>query len=137
MSSESNPLPAPVAALGLLFMLGLMMLYTIHCVGVSADMYSAPSIVLQVRCFSVGVLLDVTFTVMWLWHSMQQRRVHFNAAVHAGADDAVHDLLRGSVRGHVQRTIHRAAGGCLLYVFASKSVAVAGISITYSACRSW
>jgi hypothetical protein len=29
-------------------MLGLMMLYTIHCVGVSADMYSAPSIVLQV-----------------------------------------------------------------------------------------
>jgi hypothetical protein len=52
MSSESNPLPAPVAALGLLFMLGLMMLYTIHCVGVSADMYSAPSIVLQVGlCF--------------------------------------------------------------------------------------
>jgi hypothetical protein len=48
LSSESNPLPAPVAALGLLFMLGLMMLYTIHCVGVSADMYSAPSIVLQV-----------------------------------------------------------------------------------------
>jgi hypothetical protein len=33
-------------------MLGLMMLYTIHCVGVSADMYSAPSIVLQVRLHS-------------------------------------------------------------------------------------
>jgi hypothetical protein len=56
LSSESNPLPAPVAALGLLFMLGLMMLYTIHCVGVSADMYSAPSIVLQVGlCGSVFV----------------------------------------------------------------------------------
>lgn len=47
MSEKWEALPAPVAGLGLLFMLGLMMLYTIHCVGVSADMYSAPSIVLQ------------------------------------------------------------------------------------------
>lgn len=48
LSDKWQALPAPVAGLGLVFMLGLMMLYTIHCVGVSADMYSAPSIVLQV-----------------------------------------------------------------------------------------
>ncbi|WIA39883.1 hypothetical protein OEZ86_013325 [Tetradesmus obliquus] len=71
LSSESNPLPAPVAALGLLLMLGLMALYTIHCVGVSADMYSAPSIVLQShrQDGSFYVFDDFREAYAWLRHN--------------------------------------------------------------------
>lgn len=71
LSSEAHPLPAPVAALGLFFMLGLMMLYTIHCVGVSADMYSAPSIVLQShrQDGSFYVFDDFREAYAWLRHN--------------------------------------------------------------------
>ncbi|KAF6258860.1 Oligosaccharyl transferase STT3 subunit-domain-containing protein [Scenedesmus sp. NREL 46B-D3] len=71
LSNESHPLPALVAALGLLFMLGLMMLYTIHCVGVSADMYSAPSIVLQShrQDGSFHVFDDFREAYSWLRHN--------------------------------------------------------------------
>jgi dolichyl-diphosphooligosaccharide--protein glycosyltransferase len=52
-------------------MLGLMMLYTIHCVGVSADMYSAPSIVLQSgrQDGSVYVFDDFREAYAWLRHN--------------------------------------------------------------------
>lgn len=71
MSEKWEALPAPVAALGLLFMLGLMMLYTIHCVGVSADMYSAPSIVLQSgrQDGSYYVFDDFREAYAWLRHN--------------------------------------------------------------------
>jgi dolichyl-diphosphooligosaccharide--protein glycosyltransferase len=71
MSDKPHALPAPVAALGLLFMLGLMMLYTIHCVGVSSDMYSAPSIVLQSgrQDGSVYVFDDFREAYAWLRHN--------------------------------------------------------------------
>eukprot|EP00878_Enallax_costatus_P012429 GHUV01012980.1.p1 GENE.GHUV01012980.1~~GHUV01012980.1.p1 ORF type:complete len:746 (+),score=134.61 GHUV01012980.1:2607-4844(+) len=71
LSPESHPLPAPIAALGILFMLGLMMLYTIHCVGVSADMYSAPSIVLQSHRpdGSFYVFDDFREAYAWLRHN--------------------------------------------------------------------
>lgn len=71
MSEKWQALPAPVAALGLFFMLGLMMLYTIHCVGVSADMYSAPSIVLQSSRSdgSVYVFDDFREAYAWLRHN--------------------------------------------------------------------
>lgn len=74
LSDKWEALPAPVAGLGLVFMLGLMMLYTIHCVGVSADMYSAPSIVLQVSrrsglgesvCFGGGGVRQVNRRGEW------------------------------------------------------------------------
>jgi hypothetical protein len=111
-------------------MLGLMMLYTIHCVGVSADMYSAPSIMLQVgwgvtwllRDFDVlctpGCVGMLRLCAACLRHVGQNVYCPFHlnqacagAAVHAGADVAVHDSLCGRVGRHVQRTIHRAAGG--------------------------
>jgi dolichyl-diphosphooligosaccharide--protein glycosyltransferase len=71
MSDKWQALPAPVAGLGLLFMLGLMMLYTIHCVGVSADMYSAPSIVLQSarQDGSVYVFDDFREAYAWMRHN--------------------------------------------------------------------
>jgi dolichyl-diphosphooligosaccharide--protein glycosyltransferase len=71
ISDKWEALPAPVAGLGLLFMLGLMMLYTIHCVGVSSDMYSAPSIVLQSgkQDGSVYVFDDFREAYAWLRHN--------------------------------------------------------------------
>lgn len=71
LSETWQGLPAPVAALGVLFMLGLMMLYTVHCVGVSADMYSAPSIVLQSskQDGSVYVFDDFREAYAWLRHN--------------------------------------------------------------------
>lgn len=71
LSDKWEALPAPVAGLGLVFMLGLMMLYTIHCVGVSADMYSAPSIVLQSGRSdgSVYVFDDFREAYAWMRHN--------------------------------------------------------------------
>ncbi|KAI8469243.1 MAG: Oligosaccharyl transferase STT3 subunit-domain-containing protein [Monoraphidium minutum] len=44
---EWNPLPKAVAIGGFVGIILLLLSYTVHCIGVSADMYSAPSIVLQ------------------------------------------------------------------------------------------
>jgi dolichyl-diphosphooligosaccharide--protein glycosyltransferase len=66
-----SPLPAPVAAAGLGLMLLLMARYTVHCVGVSADMYSAPSIVLQSGRQDGGVYVfdDFREAYGWLRHN--------------------------------------------------------------------
>ncbi len=42
-------LPKEVAAVTVMGLLAALIAYTVHCVWVSADMYSAPSIVLQTR----------------------------------------------------------------------------------------
>ena len=49
VSSRPRLLPKEVAALTTLGLLVGLIGYTAHCVWVSADMYSAPSIVLQTR----------------------------------------------------------------------------------------
>ena len=50
VSSRPRLLPKEVAALTTIGLLLGLIGYTVHCVWVSADMYSAPSIVLQTRC---------------------------------------------------------------------------------------
>jgi hypothetical protein len=52
VSSRPRLLPKEVAALTTIGLLLGLIGYTVHCVWVSADMYSAPSIVLQTRCAS-------------------------------------------------------------------------------------
>lgn len=49
VSSRPRLLPKEVAALTTVGLLLGLIGYTVHCVWVSADMYSAPSIVLQTR----------------------------------------------------------------------------------------
>lgn len=49
VSSRPRLLPKEVAAVTTLGLLVALIGYTVHCVWVSADMYSAPSIVLQTR----------------------------------------------------------------------------------------
>jgi len=64
---EWHPLPAAVAGIGLVLMLMMMGAYTIHCVGVSADMYSAPSIVLQSQRPDGGVYVFDDFREAYAW----------------------------------------------------------------------
>jgi dolichyl-diphosphooligosaccharide--protein glycosyltransferase len=64
---EWHPLPAAVAGIGLVLMLMMMGAYTIHCVGVSADMYSAPSIVLQSQKPDGGVYVFDDFREAYAW----------------------------------------------------------------------
>jgi hypothetical protein len=46
---EPVPLPKEIAFIGILLTSMLLLFYTLHCIWVSADVYSAPSIVLQTR----------------------------------------------------------------------------------------
>lgn len=46
---ERPPLPMDVAIGGIVLLASMIVFYTAHCVWVSAEMYSAPSIVLQSR----------------------------------------------------------------------------------------
>lgn len=67
----SHPLPPLVSLVGLGFILLLLLMYNIHCIGVSADMYSAPSIVLQSHRSdgSYYVFDDFREAYAWLRHN--------------------------------------------------------------------
>jgi dolichyl-diphosphooligosaccharide--protein glycosyltransferase len=73
LSSTPDPrrLPVPAAALGTALVSYLLWRYAVHCIGVSADMYSAPSIVLQTtrQDGSLHVFDDFREAYAWLRHN--------------------------------------------------------------------
>ncbi|GBF90577.1 hypothetical protein Rsub_03149 [Raphidocelis subcapitata] len=71
LGREWNPLPKTVAIAGFVGVVGLLMSYTIHCIGVSADAYSAPSIVMQApqEDGSYYVFDDFREAYAWLRHN--------------------------------------------------------------------
>lgn len=56
LSGTTRLLPKEIAAAATLGLLAALIGYTVHCVWVSAEMYSAPSIVLQTRCLLFHIL---------------------------------------------------------------------------------
>lgn len=49
MTKEKTALPIEVSIGGIMLLSAMIVFYTAHCVWVSAEMYSAPSIVLQTK----------------------------------------------------------------------------------------
>jgi len=69
--TDPRRLPVPAAALGTALVSYLLWRYAVHCIGVSADMYSAPSIVLQSQRAdgSLHVFDDFREAYAWLRHN--------------------------------------------------------------------
>jgi dolichyl-diphosphooligosaccharide--protein glycosyltransferase len=70
-TADPRRLPVPAAALGTALVSYLLWRYAVHCIGVSADMYSAPSIVLQTQRQdgSLHVFDDFREAYAWLRHN--------------------------------------------------------------------
>ena len=67
-------LPRDLAACGLLVLAAMLITYMFHCCWVSADMYSAPSIVLQSRGRDgqLHVFDDFRESYAWLRHNTEE-----------------------------------------------------------------
>lgn len=67
-------LPRDLAACGLLVLAAMLITYMFHCCWVSADMYSAPSIVLQSRGRDgqLHVFDDFREAYAWLRHNTEE-----------------------------------------------------------------
>jgi dolichyl-diphosphooligosaccharide---protein glycosyltransferase len=70
-AADPRRLPVPAAAVGTALVSYLLWRYAVHCIGVSADMYSAPSIVLQSQRAdgSLHVFDDFREAYAWLRHN--------------------------------------------------------------------
>ena len=69
-----DKLPRDVGIIGALFFFGMLVFYVFHCCWVSAEMYSAPSIVLQSRSPQGGVHVfdDFREAYGWLRHNTHE-----------------------------------------------------------------
>ena len=73
-SNAQQKLPRDVGVVGALFFFGMLVFYVFHCCWVSAEMYSAPSIVLQSRTPQGGlhVFDDFREAYGWLRHNTDE-----------------------------------------------------------------
>ena len=71
---NQEKLPRDVGLVGALFLFSMMVFYVFHCCWVSAEMYSAPSIVLQSRAPNGGlhVFDDFREAYGWLRHNTDE-----------------------------------------------------------------
>lgn len=72
--NSREKLPRDVGFVGALFLFSMMVFYVFHCCWVSAEMYSAPSIVLQSRSPQGGmhVFDDFREAYGWLRHNTHE-----------------------------------------------------------------
>ena len=101
--NSKHKLPRDVGIIGAIFLFSMMVFYVFHCCWVSAEMYSAPSIVLQSRSPQGGmhVFDDFREAYGWLRHNTHEeakvrQNVYTVVTLHMHASDITAAAHKGS-----------------------------------------